>query len=280
LDLKSQVKQKPELVFYSGATLLEGPCWDPKEQVIYCVSIEQSLIYRIDFLSGEVVSYQTNGHVGCVVIDSDGIIISAEKEGIYKTNPKTKERLFIAQFEEDVLMRYNDGKIDPNGRFIVGTKGYLENYPGKAKLLSYDGKNVRTIVSGTTISNGLGFSISKDKMYFIDTPTKKVGSYHYNIETGEASFDRFVVKIPGKGWPDGMCVDNDDMIWVAEWEGGRVCKWDPENGAKICEIKLPCSRVTSCCIGGKALDTLYITTAKSTFLDEPLAGGLFKLKIR
>ena len=227
----------PELVFYTGATLLEGPCWDPKEQVIYCVSIEQSLIYRIDYLTGEVTSYQTNGHVGCVVIDSEGMLISAEKEGVYKTNPKTKERLFIAQFEEDTLMRYNDGKLDPKGRFLVGTKGYLKDYPGKGKLFSYDGKNVKTIVDGTAISNGLGFSARNDKMYFIDTPTKKVGRYHYNIETGVANFDNFVVNIQGAGYPDGMCVDIDDMIWVAEWGGSRVCKWNPETGQKLLEVK-------------------------------------------
>ncbi len=278
--MKSQVELKPELVFYSGTTLLEGPCWDPKEQVVYCVAIEQSLIYKIDLSYGDVTSYHTNGHVGCVVIDSDGMLISAEKEGIYKTNPKTKERLFIAQFENNELMRYNDGKIDPNGRFIVGTKGYLKDYPGKGKLFSYDGKLVKTIVSGTTISNGLGFSTSKDKLYFIDTPTKKVGRYHYNIETGEAGFDRYVVKIPGKGWPDGMCVDIDDMIWVAEWGSGKVCKWNPKTGKKINEIILPCNNVTSCCIGGLNMDYLFITTAKDNLKFEPLAGGFFKIKIR
>lgn len=275
-----QVELKPELVFYSGATLLEGPCWDSKEQVVYCVSIEQSFIYRINSLSGEVTSYQTNGHVGCVVVDSDGMLISAEKEGIYKTNPKTKERLFISQFEEDTLMRYNDGILDPNGRFLVGTKGYLKDYPGKGKLFSYDGENVKTIVNGTTISNGLGFSENKDKMYFIDTLTKKVGRYHYNIDTGDANFDKYVVSIPGEGWPDGMCVDLDDMIWVAEWEGGRVCKWNPETGQKLLEIKMPCTNVTSCCLGGDNLSQLFITTAKNDKKEEVLAGGLFVVQLR
>jgi sugar lactone lactonase YvrE len=270
----------PILIFYNESTLLEGPCWDPKENVIYFVSIEQCLIYSLNLFSGAIKSYQTNGHVGCVVIDNEGMLISAEKEGVFKINPKTNDRLFINQFEEDVLMRYNDGIIDPNGRFIVGTKGYSENYPGKAKLFSFDGENFKTIVSGTTISNGLGFSKTEDKMYFIDSPTKKVGKYSYNVNTGEAMFDNYIIEIDGEGYPDGMCVDIDDMIWVAEWGGGKVCKWNPKSGKKIIEIILPCINVTSCCLGGEYLEYLFVTTAKNEANDELLAGGLFKIKIR
>ena len=259
---------------------MEGPCWDSKEQAIYCVSIEQSLIYRLNTISGEVTSYPTIGHVGCAVIDKDGMLLSAEKGGIYKINSKTKERFFIAQFEEDIRMRYNDGKMDPKGRFIIGTKGDKDNLPGKGKLFSYDGQNVKTLITGTTISNGIGFSLKGDKMYFIDTPTKKVARYHYDLETGEADFEGFVIVITGNGLPDGMCVDIDDNIWVAEWEGGQVCKWNPETGLKLKEIKLPCANVTSCCIGGVEFDTLFITTAKNTTFNEPLAGGLFQIKIR
>jgi sugar lactone lactonase YvrE len=260
--------------------LLEGPCWDPIEQVIYCVSIEQSLIYRITPKFGEVTSFPTNGHVGCVVVDKEGMLISGEKGGIYKINPTTGKRSFIAQFEEDILMRYNDGKLDPKGRFIIGTKGYLEDLPGKGKLFSYDGHTVRTLITEATICNGIGFSLKGDKMYFIDTSTKKVACFHYNLTTGEADFDRYIIEIPGKGWPDGMCVDIDDNIWVAEWGGGKVCKWNPKTGEKMQEIILPCINVTSCCLVGEELDYLYITTAKNEAKNESLAGGLFRIKIR
>ena len=115
-------------------------------------------------------------------------------------------------------------------------------------------------------------------MYFIDTPTKKVAQYTYDLETGDISFDKHIVEIDGNGWPDGMCVDIDGNIWVAEWEGGRVRKWDINTGQAINEIELPCPRVTSCCLGGKNLDELFITTAKSK--NNLLGGGLFKHKIR
>ncbi len=270
----------PELIFYAGSTLLEGPTWDHKEKVLYCVSIQQCLIYRIDISKGEVTSYPTNGEVGCVQVDADGMLWSAEKNGIYKINPRTKERFFIKQLENDKSMRYNDGILDAEGRLLVGTMGYNETRQDKGKLYSFDGIESKAIVTGTTISNGLGFSKNGEFLYFIDTPTKKVARYTYDLKSGNASFERIVINIPGNGSPDGMCVDLDDMIWVAEWEGGRVCKWNPETGEKILEIIMPCNRVTSCCVGGDNLNYLFVTTAKDELSDEMAGGGLFKVKIR
>ena len=269
----------PELVFYGGSSLLEGPCWDALEKVIYCVSIEQCLIYRINPETSEVQSYRTNGAVGCVVVEQSGILLSAEKGGIYRINPKTGERSFLTQLEDSPAMRYNDGKLDPCGRFLVGTKGYKEDLPGQGRLFSYDGEQAQTLVSGTTISNGMGFSKAGDMLYFIDTPSRKVGRYHYNLKTGEAIFDRYVVEVKWGAWPDGMCVDSDDMIWVAEWGGGRVCQWNPGTGEKLREIRLPVSNVSSCCLGGDDVVYLYVTTAKAEELEEPLAGGLFRVRI-
>lgn len=266
-----------ELVFYAGSTLLESPCWDPKNEIIYCVSIEQCMIYGINVQTQEIKSYSTNGQVGCVAIRDDGLLVSAEKNGIYTIAPLNGKRTFLAQLNHNIEMRYNDGKLDPLGNFIVGTKGYLEEKPNEGKLYWFNGKERKILICSTTISNGIDFSPCGSKLYFIDTPTKKVGCYTYNAKQGTASFDRYLVEIPGAGYPDGMCVDVDGNIWVAEWEGGKVCKWCVETGAKLNEINLPCARVTSCCLGGKNLEWLYITTAQSEELG--ICGGLFRVRI-
>lgn len=269
-----------ELVFYSGAALLEGPAWAADTQLLYCVSIEQNLIYEIDPQNGSIKSFNTFGNVGCVVTKEKEILWAAEKEGIFEYDLKKGTKTYITQLEPSNLMRYNDGILDPRGRFLVGTKGYKEEKPGEGKLYSFDGVLSSVVLDGITISNGIGFSADGTKMYFIDTPTKKVGLYDYDIQKGTANFIKYIVEIPGEGYPDGMCVDLDGMIWVAEWEGGKVCKWNPANGEKLDEILMPCRRVTSCCLGGKNMEYLFITTAKKIEKDEDFAGGLFRVKIR
>ncbi len=269
-----------DFVFYAGSTLLEGPCWDARNQVIYCISIEQGIIYRIDPVTGLVRSYRTSGLVGCVVVESSGMLLSAEQSGIYRINPASGARNFLIQLEQSPLMRYNDGILDPRGRFLVGTKGRDEEREGQGLVFSYDGSCARVAIRGTTISNGLGFSEDGASLYFIDTPSKKVARYRYDLESGHAEFESYIIELDGPGLPDGLCVDLDGMIWVAEWEGAQVCKWSPITGEKLTSISLPCRRVTSCCLGGPMLNQLFITTAQSDGESGRLGGGLFKVRIR
>jgi len=264
-----------DLIFSSDSTLLESPVWDDINKLIYCVSIEQNIIYQINSVSGKVNSFLTDGNVGCVVLNQDNTLFSAEKSGIYKINPETNCREYIIHPEQSTNVRYNDGKLDPIGRFIFGTKA---SKTGEAKLFSYYNNNIKILLTNLTISNGIGFSFNGKKMYFIDTPTKKVAQYSYDIDTGDIIFDRYVIKIDGPGWPDGMCVDSDDNLWIAEWEGGRVRKWNVKTGKVLDEIKLPHTRVTSCCLGGKNMDELFITTGKSE--DNIFGGNLYKKKLK
>jgi sugar lactone lactonase YvrE len=261
-----------ELIFSANSTLLESPVLDKINNLVYCVSIEQNLIYQINYVSGEINTFVTSGSVGCVVLSEDDTLLSAEKSGIYKINTKTKSREYIIHPEQNVNMRYNDGKLDPVGRFIFGTKGDKSDIIGGGKLFSYYNGNYKTLINNITISNGIGFSPNGEKMYFIDTPTKKVAQYSYDIVNGSILFDKYIIKIDGNGYPDGMCVDKNNNLWIAEWEGGRVRKWNIE-GDVLDEIILPCSKVTSCCLGD---NELFITTAK----DSTSGGSLYKTKIK
>ena len=272
--------RKPELVFYAGSTLLEGPHWDAQNNLIYCVSIEDNMIYAIDPETGEVGTYLTEGPVGCAVLDQKGMILEAEKSGIFRIDPRTKEKQLVAKAHDDERIRYNDGKLDPKGRLLVGTMGYDKTYEGESALyaIEKDG-TVRTVLDGLTLANGMGWSPDGKTLYFIDTPTKKVGSYAYDPETGEAIFEKYVIEITDGSNPDGMCVDMEGMIWVAQYGGEKVCRWDPESGGKLEEIRMPVKNVTSCCLGGENLEYLYITTAKDGETQEALAGGLFRVKL-
>jgi len=73
------------------------------------------------------------------------------------------------------------------------------------------------------------------------------------------------------------------MLWVAQWGGYQVSRWNPNTGERIGAIKLPVGQVTSCVFGGEKLDELFITTAsrglnEAALREQPLAGGLFRVK--
>lgn len=242
------------------------------------MSIPDEIIYRFDPDKMDVNTYRTEGPVGAAVLDNKGMLISAEKNGLVQIDPETGERSTWLHPNTDERMRYNDGKMDPAGRFLIGTMGAEQVIEGAASLYSVKGESYRELLSDLSIANGLGWSEDGNTFYHIDTPTKKVKQFDYDLETGNISNGRECIEITGDGNPDGMCVDTDGMLWIAEYGGGQVCKWNPENGEKIQAIQLPVTNATSCCIGGKDKDTLYITTAKED--GEQLSGGLFKVRIR
>ena len=273
------MQTKPELVFFNGAELLEGPCWDKKNRKLYFVSIKGNTVFSLETDTGRITSFETDGPVGCAVL-RDGMLLTAEKSGIYERNLETGAKKFIAHVYNDNVYRYNDGKLDPKGRFFVGTIGDTCRMNGKCALYRIDGENeFKLMVSGTTVSNGLGWTEDGKTMFFIDTPTKEVWKYDYDLKTGEMS-NKSVAAVIDDGSPDGMCVDIDDTLWIAHRGGGKVSHWDMKRKERIGEILLPVTNVSSCCIGGEKTDTLFITTAKSADEHEPLAGGLFKVKIR
>lgn len=269
---------KPELVFYAGNTLLEGPLWDEDNQLLYFIAIDDKIIYSLDEKTTEIKAYVTNSPVGAAVLDQKGHIISAEKDGIYFIDIETKKRTLFMQPNEDNRLRYNDGKLDSRGRFFIGTMGYEEDIEGAASLYVVEDGQAKELLTDLTLSNGIGWSKDNKIFYHIDTPTKKVMKYDYDEKAATLSNERIAVEIPGDGSPDGMCVDIDDNIWVAEYGGRRICKWNPDTGEQILEIPMPVSNITSCCLGGADKNYLYITTAQAD--DEPLSGGLFKVKIR
>lgn len=271
-------KLTPELVYYAGNKLLEGPHWDETNNLLYFVSIEDQMIYQFNEKTTEIQSYPTSGPVGAAVVTEGGYILAAEKDGLYSFDPDTKERTFLMQPNTDERLRYNDGKLDPKGRFLIGTMGYEDIIEGAASLYVIDNGHYKELLTGLSLSNGLGWSPDGKTFYHIDTPTNKVRSYDYDLITADLSNQQTVVEITEGGSPDGMCVDIDGHLWVAEYGGKRICKWDSGTGEQLIEVSMPVSNITSCCIGGREKDYLYITTAQAE--DEALSGGLFKVKIR
>ena len=278
-----------ELVGTISSTLGEGPVWDAR----------QGLIYWIDILNGHLHSYQPESKIqktiqleqmiGSYALGSNGKIIAALKEGIYWVDKETGEKEFINQPEIKLPKnRFNDGKCDPAGRFWAGTMSVSEDKEAGSVYVFEKNKNTsridsKKVISNVTISNGMAWSKDGGTFYYIDTPTSEIVAYDYNIDTGQISNKRVIIYIPHtEGYPDGMTIDTEGMLWVAHWGGWKVSRWNPHNGLQLYSISFPAAKITSCTFGGKHLSDLYITTAKvglsnQELVEQPLAGSLFVL---
>lgn len=266
-----------KLLFYNNSKLLEGPVYDSTYNFLYFVSILDGMVYFFDLNSKEIRSFKLESPVGCVFIVDKKKVVAASKNGFYEVDFQSGKSRFIFQMDISDFVRYNDGIRDLNGRYIIGTMGYPEVKEHIGQVFSYYKGNFKVLIENTTISNGLAFSKDSSSLYFVDTPTKKVAKYNYDVASGSATFDSYIIEFKGKGSPDGMCMDKEGMLWIAEWGGGQVSKWNPKNGKMIDQVKLPCPNVSSCCLD--KLGNLFVTTTKSDDAQDILGGGLFYINL-
>ena len=279
---------RAELVLDAHAELAEGPVWDDRRRVLWWVDITSGRVHRFDPVTGVDRVLETGSPVGCVALREDGGLAIAAAETLLLLDPETETMTELAAFEPGpVAARCNDGKCDPQGRFWIDRMAY-EKAPRTGSLMRFDGARLDTIVQGSTIPNGLDWSVDGSRMYFVDSKEPVVSVFDFDAETGGLANSRPFIRTtvtpgwPPSGVPDGLTVDRDDCVWVALWGGGCVLRFDP-NGTPIGGVEVPVSRVSSCAFGGPDLDELYITTAwEDATADEldlqPHAGGIFRVR--
>jgi len=275
-----------DLVLDAKAILGEGAIWSVPEQILYWVDIEGKRVHVFDPAIGSNRTFDIGQPVGTVVPRASGGVTLAIHHGFAHLDLATGTLEFIVDPEPDSPNRFNDGKCDPSGRFWAGTMPYDPGAPpdGAALWCLHPNGTVERKVTGVRCSNGIAWSLDATTMYYIDTPTSEVRAYDFDSATGAISNPRVAISVPrSDGWPDGMTIDAEGMLWVAHWDGWQVVRWNPITGEKMAKIHVPAARVTSCAFGGPDLLDLYITTARSGLAEEqlakqPHAGGIFGVR--
>lgn len=274
-----------ELVLDTKATLGEGPVWDNREQLLYWVDIMAYRLYRYHPHDGTIDCFQFDRYIGAVAIRQSGGLLLAMQHGFYSFNETIQQPIPICELETHLDNRFNDGKCDSLGRFWSGSLSMAHIVDDGAFYRLDTNHSVHRMISGIGISNGLGWNADNTIMYYIDSLTHCVDAFDFDLEKGEIRNRRIVYEVPkSQGVPDGMTVDEEGMLWVAIAGGYEVARINPRTGKKIESIPLPVSIVTSCEFGGVNGNELYITSGRmglseSQIALEPLAGGLFKVKL-
>jgi sugar lactone lactonase YvrE len=265
------------------ATLGEGPVWDDREQRLLFVDIMGERVHWYHPGSGAHSSSETDGYVGAVVLREDGGLVLARHDCFVHAGPEGEGRAAVEGFRADgTAVRFNDGKVDPWGRFVAGTMAWEET-PTAALYMLWPDNSVTTLLEGVTISNGLAWSAAGDLLYYIDSPTRRVDVFDVSPASGTISGRRTLVEVAG-AFPDGMAIDDEGCLWVALWDPGLVHRYAPD-GRLLEVVDVPeGGHVSSVAFGGAAMSTLYITTARAGLTEAqlaqaPHAGDLFALEV-
>jgi sugar lactone lactonase YvrE len=265
------------------AGLGEGPRWDAATQTLLWVDIPAKLVHRYDPATRTDATQQVADVVSLALPRRPGGVVIGLPDGLHLLDAERSP--LIAPIESDQAgTRTNDGACDAAGRLWVGTMALDERSPLGALYRVDANLSVTTVLTGTTISNGLGWSPSGQDFYFIDSPTRRVDVFDFDPETGALEGRRPLAAVEGEGAvPDGMNVDVEGCIWVALHGGWGLNRYSPA-GELVAEVRLPVAKITSCCFGGPELCDLYVTTRREGLSDaecaaQPLAGALLRLDV-
>lgn len=248
---------------YASANIIgEGPIWHAARNSFFWVDIEGKKLHEMNWIDKQVQVWEMPQRIGMVVVAEDGNLMVALQDGLAKFNVETAAIEWLMDIEKDVVTnRANDGKCDSEGRLWLGTMD-VNAAQNTGALYCVDGKNITRQLDSLTIANGMAWSQDNKRFYFIDSAQRKIETYLFDAATGTIHPERTAVKVPdAMGMPDGMCLDDKGMLWVAHWGGYCVARWNPETGELISRIELPVPQVSSCVFGGENLDMLFITTA-------------------
>jgi sugar lactone lactonase YvrE len=246
----------------------ECPLWHPAERSIYWVDIAGYKVHRMHPLTGEHREWLMPSDPSALALHPHGGLVVALRSGFAHLDTASGEITPIAAAPYDTsVARFNDGRVDPAGRFWCGTIYEPRDKPAADMYCLEKGSVSQKWAGGMTNSNGLAFSPDGRAMYHADTASHRISRYNYDADSGTVShpqvFQQFSTDKAAAnygGRPDGAAVDSEGAYWCAMFEGGRLLRFSPE-GELLREIALPLRCPTMIAFGGDDLRTLYITSA-------------------
>ncbi|MBQ5946399.1 SMP-30/gluconolactonase/LRE family protein [Massilia sp. ST3] len=269
----------------------ESATWHEVESALYWVDINGMTVNRVHPASGKYSSWKMGSEPSALAIDGDNNLIVATRRGLLHLNTTDGSETPIADAPYDVSkVRFNDGRVDPAGRFWIGTMYEPRDQPAAEMYVLDHGQLRRAWSGGMTNSNGLAWSLDGRTMFHADTTTHRIDCYDYDLATGTQSNGRTLLSFPTDksapgygGRPDGATIDSEGAYWVAMFEGGRVLRISP-SGEILREIIVPARCPTSIAFGGADLRTMYITTAShgrsaQELAEYPLSGKVLCTRV-
>ncbi|QZA81727.1 SMP-30/gluconolactonase/LRE family protein [Deefgea piscis] len=275
---------KVEVLFDYIGELPESPVWCSKTASLYWTDILQKELHCLQIESKTHRVLAMPEEVGCFALREQGGFILAMRSGIYLANADGLiEKKVCDNPNNPALARFNDGGVDPEGRFYAGTYWSPRDYNG-AFLCQVDA-DLKTQVMQCDIlgANGLAFSPDGQWMYTTDTPNHRLYRTPRTPQSGQLGLRETLKIFPtGQGRPDGAAMDSEGCYWTALFDGHRIARLSP-TGDVLEEYPLPVRCPTMPCFGGEDMKTLFITTTRENMSEEeraerPLSGALFYLR--
>jgi sugar lactone lactonase YvrE len=272
----------------------EAPAWDHAEQRLLWSDMESGVVHeaRADGTGGwiETKRSRLGVPIAATIPRTRGGLVLAAGTDVLLLDQRGEVAKFARINVDAEKFRFNDAKCDAAGRLWAGTLSH-DFEVGAASLYCIDPDGaITTALEGLTLANGLDWSPDGSVFYLVDSLTRCLDAFDFDLISGSLSNRRTVVMLPfGEGGPNGLAVDNEGAIWMAVTGSGSVHRYAAD-GRLLARVFIGTPGATSCAFGGADGGDLFITSLGRRMPDVaqtigitpammdnsgPEAGGLF-----
>lgn len=283
------------LTLAQANNLGEGMQWHAPSSRWWWTDIEGACIYAWTPGASATLQVRLPERVGCFVHGRSGALVLAMAKRLARLHlPDLQATGSLAAEPETITpleahlptTRANDGRCDRSGAFVFGTLDEAEPRQPIGGFYQYSlARGLRRLaLDGVAIANSICFSPNGQRMYYCDTPTRRIMVCDYDSASARVSEPRlFAKKELDDCWPDGSTIDAKGCLWNAEWGNAAVARYAPD-GRLLGRYSVPVSNVTCPAFGGAAGDQLAVTTAReglstAELMAMPLSGSLFGMAV-
>ena len=264
--------------------LAEGPVWDAVNDRLLWVDISNGDVHEGRLTPDGIdptASHHVDCTVGAVATARGRELLVAGHHAVYLMDADGVLTELARPIADSEHRRFNDGKCDAAGRFLVGTLALGDEVAESLYRIDSDGE-VTVLDDDLQMSNGLAWSPDGNTLYSVDTTPGIVWRRDYDAATGACGEREIAFRVTD-GSPDGMCVDAEGNIWLAVWGPGQVRQFSPA-GEQLAVVTVDSPYASSVTFAGADLDTLVITTAIDDLTvaqraANPHAGSLFLARV-
>lgn len=246
-------------VLCCGLGFAEAPRWHDRRLFISDMATRE--VVAVDSDGGTTSICHVAGRPGGLgwLPDGDMLVVSMHDRQVQRL---TADGLHVhADLSTAVSADLNDMVVDGAGRAYVTNFGYEATIgatpiPTGIVLIHPDGR-VEPPVGTLLRPNGCAVTGDGTTFLVAETRVHRVSAFEI-AQDGQLTDHRIVGSLPGGSWADGICVDEEDAVWIADPKGCRCFRMGPDGSISETIDTAPFQAI-ACTLGGEDRRTLFLT---------------------
>ncbi len=258
------IERTAERVVLDGLSFPEGPRW------------HEGRLWFSDVPDGKVIAVSLDGKAETMADlgdaqpsglgwtpDGDLLVVGGMKKQLLRRSADGTVSV-VAELGDLCPRAANDMVVDAQGRAYIGNWGF-DFAAGESPaatvivLVTPDGRT-SVAADGVLFPNGTVITPDGKTLVVAETFGSKLTAFDVN-DDGTLGGRRTFADLPGK-FPDGICLDAEGAIWVANAGAGEVVR--VRDGGEVVERVTTDRRAFACALGGADRRTLLICNAAGT----------------